>query len=193
MKKALQALSVLTHPVFLPLFSLLIYAPIVAKYGENAMLLSSIWVGFVYLILPFLYFKYIRKMNIADPSLDERRSIFRAYSLVNAGFALVSVFIMTEYISFFIAATLLHIIMLLLAFVEMKASWHTAVWTFLTVVGLMVLYNYSFVGLEQLVLIPLGILVVVFFIRKGAEAHTWFELGMGAAAGSFAALPVLFF
>lgn len=193
MKKALQALSVLTHPIFLPLFSLLIYAPIVAKYGENAMTLSLVWIGFVYLILPLLYFKFIRKMNLADPNLDERRSIFRAYTLVNAGFAVVSIFLMTEYISFFLAATLLHLIMLVLAFVELKASWHTAVWTFLTVVGLMVMYNYSFVGLDQLVLIPFGILIAVLFIRKGAKAHTWFELGMGAAAGSFAALPVLFF
>lgn len=193
MKKALQALSVLTHPIFLPLFSLLIYAPIVAKYEGDTLLLSAIWVGFVYLILPLLYFKFIRKMNLAEPNLDERRSIFRAYSLVNAGFAVVSIFIMTEYISFFLASALLHVIMLVLAFVEMKASWHSAVWTFLTVVGLMVMYNYSFVGLDQLVLIPFGILIAVLFIRKVAKAHTWFELGMGAAAGSFAALPVLFF
>lgn len=183
----------LTHPIFLPLFSLLIYAPIVAKYGENAMMLSLIWIGFVYLILPLLYFKVIRKTNLANPNLDERRSIFRAYSLVNAGFALVSVFIMTEYISFFIAAAFLHTIMLILAFVEIKASWHTAAWTFLTVVGLMVMYNYSFTGQEKLIFIPLAILVGVIFIRRAAKAHTWFELGMGAAAGAFAALPVLFF
>lgn len=193
MKNILKVLAVLTHPIFLPLFSLLIYAPIVAKYGENAMMLSLIWIGFVYLILPLLYFKVIRKTNLANPNLDERRSIFRAYSLVNAGFALVSVFIMTEYISFFIAAAFLHTIMLILAFVEMKASWHTAAWTFLTVVGLMVMYNYSFTGQEKLIFIPLAILVAVIFIRRAAKAHTWFELGMGAAAGAFAALPVLFF
>ncbi|MFB1004582.1 MAG: hypothetical protein QMC70_10665 [Bacteroidia bacterium] len=193
MKKVLQALSVLTHPIFLPIFSLVIYAPIVAKYGENAIVLSLIWIGFVYLLLPLLYFKFIRKMNLAMPNLDERRSIFRAYSLINAGFIFVSIFIMTEYVSFFMAAMLLHIIMLLLAFVEMKASWHTAVWTFLTLVGLMVLYNYSFVGFESIVFLPLSILVAVILIRKAAKAHTWFELGMGGAAGAFASLPVLFF
>lgn len=193
MNKILNVLSILTHPIFLPLFSLLIYAPIVAKYGDNAMILSLIWIGFVYLLLPLLYFKFVRKMNLAEPTLDERRSIFRAYALVNAGFALVSIFIMTEYISFFIASAVLHSIMLVLAFVEMKASWHTAVWTFLTVVGLMILYNYSLVGLEKLIFYPLCILVVVLFIRKASKAHSWFELGMGVAAGSFSALPVLFF
>lgn len=193
MKNVLQALSVLTHPIFLPLFSLIVYAPLVAKYEGDTMLLSAIWVGFAYLILPLLYFRYVRKMNLSDPTLDERRSIFRAYSLVNICFALVSVFVMTEYISFFIAAALLHVLMLLLAFVEMKASWHSAAWTFLTLVGLMVLYNYGFVGLEKLVLIPLGVLAAVVFIRKVSKAHTWFELGMGVAAGAFAALPVLFF
>ena len=193
MKKALQVLAVLTHPFFLPIFSLFIYAPIVAKYGENAMILSLVWVGFVYLLLPLLYFKFIRKMDLAEPNLDERRSIFRAYSLVNLGFAVVSIFIMTEYISFFLASALLHVLMLILAFLDMKASWHSAVWTFLTVAGLMVLYNYSFVGLEKMVVIPFAILLVVYFIRKTAKAHTWFELGMGSAAGAFAALPILFF
>ncbi|MDB4160786.1 hypothetical protein N9772_00280 [Bacteroidia bacterium] len=193
MKKVLQAVSVLTHPIFLPIFSLAIYAPIVAKYGHNAIVLSLIWIGFVYLLLPLVYFKFIRKMNLAMPNLDERRSIFRAYSLINAGFIFVSIFIMTEYVSFFMAAMLLHIIMLLLAFVEMKASWHTAVWTFLTLVGLMVLYNYSSVGFERIVFLPLSILVTVILIRKAANAHTWFELGMGGAAGAFASLPVLFF
>lgn len=193
MKYILQALAVLTHPIFLPLYSLLVYAPIVAKYGEDAVVLSLIWVGFVYLILPLLYFKAIRKINLANPTLDERRSIFRAYSLVNVGFALVSVFIMTEYISFFMAATFLHLIMLLLAFLEMKVSWHTAAWTFLSVVGLMVMYNYSFVGQEKLIFFPLAALLVVVVIRRAAKAHTWFELGMGAAVGAFAALPVLFF
>ncbi len=193
MKNALQLLSVLTHPIFLPIFSLVIYAPIVAKYGNNAIILSLIWIGFVYLLLPLLYFKFIRKMNLAMPNLDERRSIFRAYSLNNAGFIFVSIFLMTEYVSFFMAAMLLHVIMLLLAFVEMKASWHVAVWTFLTLVGLMILYNYSFAEFGNQFLLPLGILVAVIFIRKEVKAHTWFELGMGGAAGAFASLPVLFF
>ncbi|MDG2455227.1 MAG: hypothetical protein P8N47_05390 [Bacteroidia bacterium] len=193
MKKILQALSVFSHPIFLPLFSLVIYTPILVKHGENALILGLIWIGFAYLLLPLLFFKFIRKMNLASPNLDERRSIFRAYSLINAGFILVSIFLMTEYVSFFTASMLLHVTMLLLAFVEMKASWHTAIWTFLTLVGLMVVYNYSFVGLASMVFLPLSILVMVVLVRKAANAHTWFELGMGAAAGAFASLPVLFF
>ena len=160
MKKILQALSVFSHPIFLPLFSLVIYTPILVKHGENALILGLIWIGFAYLLLPLLFFKFIRKMNLASPNLDERRSIFRAYSLINAGFILVSIFLMTEYVSFFTASMLLHVTMLLLAFVEMKASWHTAIWTFLTLVGLMVVYNYSFVGLASMVFLPLSILAI---------------------------------
>ncbi|MBT6234985.1 MAG: hypothetical protein HOI49_02690 [Bacteroidetes bacterium] len=193
MKKVLQALAVLTHPIFLPLFSLVIYLPIVAKYAENAFVLSMVWVGFVYFILPLVYFKFVRKMNLAEPSLDQRRSIYRAYTLVNVGFALVSVFIMTEYISFCLAAAFLHLFMLLLAFLEMKASWHSAVWSFLVVVGLMVQYNYTFVGQGSMLLLPIVILVAVLLIRRLSKAHTWFELGMGAAVGAIAAFPVLFF
>jgi hypothetical protein len=83
--------------------------------------------------------------------------------------------------------------MLLLAFLEMKASWHSAVWSFLVVVGLMVQYNYTFVGQGSMLLLPIVILVAVLLIRRLSKAHTWFELGMGAAVGAIAAFPVLFF
>jgi hypothetical protein len=130
---------------------------------------------------------------MAEPSLEERRSIFKAYTLINLGFAVVSIFIMTEYFSFFISAGFLHIFMLLLAFVDLKASWHTATWAFLFSAGLMVMYNYQLVGLDLMSLVVLGILILVAFIRWKAKAHTPFELIMGVAAGLLAALPILFF
>jgi hypothetical protein len=193
MKILLKIGAIASHPIFLPFFSLLVYAPLVAKYGESAMLLALIWIAFVYLFLPLIFFKYIRKINLADPNLQERRSIFKAYSLINICLALVSVFIMTEYISFFLAAGFLHVLMLLLAFVELKASWHTAIWAFLLSAGLMVMYNYQLVGQEQMSLVVLGILLLVGFVRWQAKAHTPFELLMGGAAGLLAALPILFF
>ena len=193
MKILLKIGAIASHPIFLPFFSLLVYAPLVAKYGESAMLLALIWIAFVYLFLPLIFFKYIRKINLADPNLQERRSIFKAYSLINICLALVSVFIMTEYISFFLAAGFLHVLMLLLAFVELKASWHTAIWAFLLSAGLMVMYNYQLVGQEQMSLVVLGILLLVGFVRWQAKAHTSFELLMGGAAGLLAALPILFF
>jgi hypothetical protein len=193
MKLLLKIGSIASHPVFLPIFSLLVYAPLVAKYGQDALILSLIWVTFVYLFLPVLFLKYIRKIHLTEPNLEDRRSIFKAYALINFGFAVVSIFIITEYVSFFISAGFLHILMLLLAFVELKASWHTATWAFVLSASLMVMYNYQLVGLSQTSLLVLGLLAVVAFIRWKAKAHTPFELFMGIAAGLLAALPILFF
>jgi hypothetical protein len=193
MKLILKIGAIASHPIFLPFFSLLVYAPLVAKYGQSAILLSLIWIAFVYLFLPLIFLKYVRKINLAEPNLEERRSIFKAYTLINFGFAVVSIFIMKEYFSFFISAGFLHIFMLLLAFVDLKASWHTATWAFLFSAGLMVMYNYQLVGLDQMLLIVLGILILVAFIRWKAKAHTPFELIMGVAVGLISALPILFF
>ncbi len=193
MKLLLKIGAIASHPVFLPVFSLLVYAPLVAKYGQDALILSLIWILFVYLFLPLIFLKYIRKIHLAEPNLEERRSIFKAYALINFGFAVVSIFLMTEYVSFFVSAGFLHVLMLLLAFVELKASWHTAVWAFILSASLMVMYNYQLVGLFQTSWLVLGILVAVAFIRWKAKAHTPFELGMGIAAGLLAALPILFF
>ncbi|MFT6111334.1 MAG: hypothetical protein ACJA19_000662 [Bacteroidia bacterium] len=193
MKLILKIGAIASHPIFLPFFSLLVYAPLVAKYGQSAILLSLIWIAFVYLFLPLIFLKYVRKINLAEPNLEERRSIYKAYTLINFGFAVVSIFIMKEYFSFFISAGFLHVFMLLLAFVDLKASWHTATWAFLFSAGLMVMYNYQLVGLDQMLLVVLGILILVAFIRWKANAHTPFELIMGVAAGLISALPILFF
>jgi hypothetical protein len=193
MKLILKIGAIASHPIFLPFFSLLVYAPLVAKYGQSAILLSLIWIAFVYLFLPLIFLKFVRKINLAEPNLEERRSIFKAYTLINFGFAVVSIFIMKEYFSFFISAGFLHIFMLLLAFVDLKASWHTATWAFLFSAGLMVMYNYQLVGLDQMLLIVLGILILVALMRWKAKAHTPFELIMGVAAGLLAAIPILFF
>jgi|GEM_PF-459937 hypothetical protein len=193
MKLILKIGAIASHPIFLPFFSLLVYAPLVAKYGQSAILLSLVWIAFVYLFLPLIFLKYVRKINMAEPNLEERRSIFKAYTLINFGFAIVSIFIMKEYFSFFISAGFLHIFMLLLAFVDLKASWHTATWAFLFSAGLMVMYNYQLVGLDQMSLVVLGILILVSFIRWKVKAHTPFELIMGVAAGLISALPILFF
>jgi hypothetical protein len=124
--------------------------------------------------------------------MDERRSIYRAYSLVNLGFALVSIFLMKEYITFFLAASILHLLLLLFAFIELKASWHTAVWSFLLVASLMIHYNYQFSDLGYLPEIGSATLLVS-WVRWKANAHTPFQLVMGIAIGFLASTPILFF
>lgn len=192
MKYLLKGIAILTHPIFMPFYSFLVYMPLVAKYNLNTLILSSVWVAFMYISLPLVYFVFIRKIKLEWPSMDERRSIYRAYSLVNLGFALVSIFLMKEYITFFLAATILHLLLLLFAFIELKASWHTAVWSFLLGASLMIHYNYQFSDLGYLPEIG-SVTLLVSWVRWKANAHTPFQLVMGIAIGFLASTPILFF
>lgn len=192
MKYLLKGIAILTHPIFMPFYSLLVYMPLVAKYNLNTLILASVWVAFMYISLPLVYFVFIRKIKLEWPSMDERRSIYRAYSLVNLGFALVSIFLMKEYITFFLAATILHLLLLLFAFIELKASWHTAVWSFLLGASLMIHYNYQFSDLGYLPEIG-SVTLLVSWVRWKANAHTPFQLVMGIAIGFLASTPILFF
>lgn len=192
MKYLLKGIAILTHPIFMPFYSFLVYMPLVAKYNLNTLILASVWVVFMYISLPLVYFVFIRKIKLEWPSMDERRSIYRAYSLVNLGFALVSIFLMKEYITFFLAATILHLLLLLFAFIELKASWHTAVWSFLLGASLMIDYNYQFSDLGYLPEIG-SVTLLVSWVRWKANAHTPFQLVMGIAIGFLASTPILFF
>lgn len=192
MKYLLKGIAILTHPIFMPFYSFLVYIPLVAKYNLNTLILASVWVAFMYISLPLVYFVFIRKIKLEWPSMDERRSIYRAYSLVNLGFALVSIFLMKEYITFFLAATILHLLLLLFAFIELKASWHTAVWSFLLGASLMIHYNYQFSDLGYLPEIG-SVTLLVSWGRWKANAHTPFQLVMGIAIGFLASTPILFF
>lgn len=191
MKYLLKGIAILTHPIFMPFYSFLVYMPLVAKYNLNTLILASVWVAFMYISLPLVYFVFIRKIKLEWPSMDERRSIYRAYSLVNLGFALVSIFLMKEYITFFLAATILHLLLLLFAFIELKASWHTAVWSFLLGASLMIHYNYQFSDLGYLPEIG-SVTLLVSWVRWKANAHTPFQLVMGIAIGFLASTPILF-
>lgn len=192
MKYLLKGIAILTHPIFMPFYSFLVYMPLVAKYNLNTLILASVWVVFMYISLPIVYFVFIRKIKLEWPSMDERRSIYRAYSLVNLGFALVSIFLMKEYITFFLSATILHLLLLLFAFIELKASWHTAVWSFLLGASLMIDYNYQFSDLGYLPEIG-SVTLLVSWVRWKANAHTPFQLVMGIAIGFLASTPILFF
>lgn len=192
MKYLLKGIAILTHPIFMPFYSFLVYMPLVAKYNLNTLILASVWVAFMYISLPLVYFVFIRKIKLEWPSMDERRSIYRAYSLVNLGFALVSIFLMKEYITFFLAASILHLLLLLFAFIELKASWHTAFWSFLLGASLMIHYNYQFSDLGYLPEIG-SVTLLVSWGRWKANAHTPFQLVMGIAIGFLASTPILFF
>ena len=107
------------------------------------------------------------------------------------GFALVSIFLMQEYITFFLAATFLHLLMLFFAFIDLKVSWHSAVWSFILGTGLMIHYNYQFSDFGYLFEIA-SITILVGVIRWKANAHTLLQLVMGLAIGFLASTPILF-
>lgn len=193
MKNILQSVAVATHPIFLPLLSLLIYAPILASYGADAMLLAGIWVGFAYLFLPLIFFRVVRKIDLNNPGMEGRKSIYKTFTFINLGFIVINIFLFNEYISFFIGAFLLHLVLWFLIYIELKASWHAAAWSFLVCAGLMMLYRYQFVGLDMRIFIAVGILLLVCVTRYFQKAHTLFELGMGAAAGAITSSIILFF
>ena len=192
MKHLLKGTAIITHPIFLPFFSLLVYIPLIAKYTTGTFILAAVWVAFMYISLPLAYFINIRKIKLEHPSMDERRSIYRAYSLVNFGFAVVSIFLMQEYIVFFLAASILHLLLLFFAFIDLKASWHSAVWSFILGAGLMVYFNYQFSGLGYLPVLGTTTFLVS-WVRWRANAHTPFQLVMGIAAGFLTSTPILFF
>jgi hypothetical protein len=193
MKNTLQIGAIILHPIFLPLYSLFIYWPFIAGLDVWAWAVGAVWIGFVYLTLPIIYFKVVRKLNLAEPILAERRTIFRTYALINFGFALVNVFLMNEYISFFIGSGILHLMLWFLVYLELKASWHAASWTYLVGAGLMMMYKYHFEGMPLLLTVFLGVSFVVCIIRYLQKAHTSFELGMGAALGVLCSSVILFF
>lgn len=82
--------------------------------------------------------------------------------------------------------------MLFFAFIELKVSWHSAVWSFLLGTGLMIHYNYQFSDFGYLLEIA-SITLLVGVVRWKANAHTLLQLVMGLAIGFLASTPILFF
>ena len=193
MKGFLNVGAIVLHPIFLPLYSLFIYWPFVVGLDFWGAGVGLIWIGFLYLILPLVYFKVVRHIHLAEPSLLDRRSIFRTYSLINFGFALVSVFLLTEYISFYIGAGFLHLFLWFLVYLELKASWHAAVWGFLVGSALMMFYKFHFVGMPMILLVFVALSALVIAIRYLQKAHTPLELATGAAVGVISSSFILFF
>ena len=72
MNHLLKGIAILTHPIFLPFYSLLVYTPVIAKYNISTLTISAVWIVFMYISLPLVYFIYIRKIKLAYPSIDER-------------------------------------------------------------------------------------------------------------------------
>jgi hypothetical protein len=192
MKQVLNAIAALTHPVLLPLFGIAIYHPLVNKYDTTVFILTGVWYFFVYLILPVLYFVKIKKINLLSPDLEQREAIYKTYMAIGIVMSVLSYWMMVEYLPFFIGIFLLHTMLYVLAAIKLKASWHTAAWSFLFLCSLIVKFTNNFVGQFEIITIFGVMLLVVFAVRWKQKAHTLFELGMGLAAGATASTLLLF-
>ena len=186
MNKVLLAIAGLTHPVLAPAYSILVYLSWVAGYAFIPLLLFGIWLMFTYWLLPLVYFAKIRSYNLIDPSIPQRRSIYKAYTLVNLGLVVVAYFTLKEYTAFFAGAAALHMILYLLSAIGMKPSWHTATWGFLLLAAMLQWYELQQVNFEITVLLFAVLLIVVFLCRLLQRAHTPLELVVGVAVGVIA-------
>jgi hypothetical protein len=193
MKLLLQGIAVLLHPIFLPLYSILIYLPFVASLDAWGKSMGGLWLGFVYLFLPLTFFKVVRKINLPEPTLNQRITIYKTYTLINLGLVAVNIFLVKQYMSFFVAVSFLHLLLWVLAYIELKASWHAAAWAFLMCTALMIQYKFSFTGMPTLWAVLGGLLIAVVYTRYTQRAHNPFELVMGIAVGALSSSFILFF
>lgn len=192
MKQFLNLIATLTHPVFLPLYGILIYHPLINKYDGTVFILTGVWYSFVYLILPILYFIRVKKINLVYPDLEQREVIFKTYVAIGLVMSVLSYFMMTEYMPFFIGLTIWHAILYVFSAIKLKASWHTAAWSYLFLCSLIVKFTNNFVGRYEVIAFFGILLLIVFTLRWHQKAHTLFELGMGLAAGAATSTLLLF-
>ncbi len=192
MKQFLFVLSFLTHPVFIPLYAVIIYHPLINKHGNMAMLLMAFWIFFGSIMLPFIYFVKGKGMDLKNPDFKDREAIFKSYALIYLVISVACSFLTKELVWFFVGLSFLNLLLFLLALIKLKASWHSATWAFLAVIALVIPYNFGFVDFELKAIIVTCITLGVSFLRLRQGAHTTFELGMGLAAGALAGSTLIF-
>ncbi len=191
MQRLLFGFSFLTHPVFIPLFSIWVYYSLVLKYDQTPLVIGLCWLLFAYIFLPTFYFKKIKKIDLKAPSIPERRSIFKGYAVLNAVLGIVAYYIFKEYVAFFLGFAVMHLMLFLLTIIHLKASWHTGGWAYLLMSALVLWDKYRFVDFNIVVYTLLGIFILVFICRKLQNAHSWFELIMGVAVGITSSLVLI--
>ncbi|MBT8326243.1 MAG: hypothetical protein KJP21_00885 [Bacteroidia bacterium] len=192
MRKILFGFAFLTHPVLIPFYSLLIYWPFLGKYDPLPLILFATWILFVHIILPVFYLHSVKKVDLKEPSINDRKSIYKGYTVLNMILSFVSLIVIKEYFAFLVSLALLNLFLYLLASVQLKASWHTSSWALLVVASLIEWYSFGFTFAPLYTLIIFLLAVGVFLTRWKQEAHTLFELTMGLASGATAA-AILFF
>ena len=192
MKSFAQLLAVILHPILIPFYCAALFYPLLLKYGDTSLILLCIWILFLHVVLPTIYLKTVKKINLSNPTISEREIIYKTMYGLTVLVAIVAVVMFKEYRSFTLALFLCYVGLYVLAALKMKASWHTAAWSLLFTSSLIVLYKYGFVNLEPKILAIAMLLILVYVIRLYQKAHKHFELLMGAALGALSSSIIFF-
>ena len=192
MKNLLQLIAILLHPALIPFYSAIAFTPLFIKYGFSPVLLFAIWVLFLHLILPIIYFRKVKRINLATPSLSEREAIFKTYMGLTVLIAVVAGFMFREFLGFSIALFILYALLWFWSAIKFKASWHAAAWALLVVSALALVLKFGFVDRTPTLLLLACLTVVASGVRYMQKAHTLNELLMGLATGAASATIVIF-
>lgn len=192
MKNLLQLLAVLLHPVLIPFYSALAFLPLLIKYGWPPIVLFALWILFLHVILPVVYFAKIKRISLAAPTVGEREIIYKTYMGLTLLIIAVSAFMFTEYLGFSIALFVLYTLLWFWSAIKFKASWHAASWALLLVSALALVLKYGFVDNTVTLLVLMALLIAAVGVRLLQKAHTLNELLMGLATGATSAIVVVF-
>jgi hypothetical protein len=192
MKQILFFLSVIAHPVFLPLITFILWRNEPFHILGSGYTVSLLWVVFLSLIAPFLYFyKFRPEVSIIHPTMQDRTSIYLTHTLFYAVLTLL-IFIFSSYIAPAIFAYfLITFFLLIISLFDLKWSWHTAGIGTFTGLFFMQFMNGRILWAKEILPLLIAISVAIIVLRKIQKAHSWQEVIFGFLLGFV--LPLIIF
>ena len=193
MQSLFKTLSVIFHPVFIPLYVVAVFLNYSSIADEARWYIFLGWIVLVALMLPGVYLKLVRsEINVFNPNIEGRTSIYRLFLFVNIILAMAFLLMEFQLGLYFVCASLLFFVLLIFSKLKLKASWHMAGWAQLLLASLIVYWIYPFNELKTAGIIVLLVLSLLYVSRLQLKAHTKFELLIGLAIGIITSTPLLF-
>jgi hypothetical protein len=192
MKQVLFFLSVIAHPVFLPLITFILWRNEPFQILGSGYTVSLLWIILLSLIAPFLYFyKFRPEVSIIYPTMQDRTSIYLTFSLLYSVLTLL-IFLFTPYIAPTIFAYfLIAFFLLIISLFDLKWSWHTAGIGTFTGLFFMQFMNGRILWAKEILPFLITISIAIIIIRKIQKAHNWQEVIFGFLLGFV--LPLIIF
>ena len=190
MNKILPFFSYLFHPLFVPLYAVLLFFGIDENYlvlVEKALILAQVFI--ITILIPVAFFLVLRSLGKIDTvmvsDVNQRKlplflQCILIFMLVRQG---ISPDRIPELYYFFIGALATSAVALALAMVKFKTSLHMAALgaMLMFIIGLCIHNLYNALGLLAVMLVMTGL---VASSRLEMKAHHWRELVFGLVAGA---------